>query len=380
MLKLNSIKKATIALSTLLLMGTAQATKTSQSYDEQPHTSAAGAHARLTQEQEGWWAEYLVSKKTAVEYIETVSHTKPEVALWFLSTGGKYGYCKDRVANPEESKMMISALRKVVSHFSKSENRQAGIDAWDMAKLTPGQANMKALYFAFCDFQERLVKLELANNTLMGNLATANTKIKGLEERVASQQTTVDVLNAKVSAFETRIHNQDQLLSSTIDQSQRSQEAFRTELIKSMEAKDSKQNEFILSLFDRFKVQQNESLGDLRTMITQNKDEAVAREVRIIAEAQARETANKKEAEERERRIIEEAKAREEENRREAQAERSRLVRMIEEANARERATSIRADNLNELLLREMKLRRNITAPQIITELSTEVTESSEYL
>jgi len=64
-----------------------------------------------------WWGGWKKAHRASAtlnicQYVQDISGGNPQAALWFLSTGGKYGFSK-RMANPEEVQNLTAAIRNV---------------------------------------------------------------------------------------------------------------------------------------------------------------------------------------------------------------------------------------------------------------------------
>ena len=103
------------------------ASTTTYDHDEY-HRSAQAACGQVANEignkkYESWWGAYQKSGKEIYVYIHAISDIDPEQATWFYG-GGKYGFTTDKVANDEQSKLLISAMEKTAHAFAKQ--RAAG--------------------------------------------------------------------------------------------------------------------------------------------------------------------------------------------------------------------------------------------------------------
>jgi hypothetical protein len=315
MLKLNKIRKTTIALSTLLLMGTAMSTAQARYTDGISEKTKARAAAAYSAEQNQWWDEYTASGKKAAEYIESVAESNPKAAMWFLLTGGKYGFA-NRKATDDEARMMLSAMGKIATHYGKNENKDAGLEAWKQAELTrDGQVHLAMLYDKLNEFEARI-------DTLTGEKALLQTELNGVNRRVGVLETQVTGLTSEVqslrdqltrahdaqSALQTLVEAKNQQLVGEIkahaDIMQQKEEQLRTERIQSEEklrADMMRLLEAVTSRQDQTVEQQRRNIDqqgqtiqqvllmvqELSTRIDQNRAEAKASEDRFRAEAKA---------------------------------------------------------------------------------------------
>jgi hypothetical protein len=297
------LKKSIIALSIITLLNTAHASRTRERFDEETRTAAAAAHARncLTEEQEGWWTDYLNSKTPITNYIQTISHTKPEAALWFLTSGGKNGF-RETPATSDEATKMFDALKNIAFHFCKPENQEKAKKAWSNLDLTKaGQYHLDLIYDEMDALIAKVETLERSNQNQV-------IRINALEQRITEVSADNASLKARISVLETKVDDLNDKLQKNLERHKKemfeAQKDFRAEIIALMQQESSKQNETMAKMFAALELQQTEyqqrfdaetakirlqaeaDKARLHEVIRENRQEAAERESRVKSQVQ----------------------------------------------------------------------------------------------
>lgn len=210
------LRKSLTALSAALLLTTslAQARK-SDEFDAQ---TRAQAEISYTTEQNTWWKEYVESGKKAAQYIQDISSEKPQAAMWFLLTGGKYGFA-NRQATAEEAGQMFKAMHNIAKHFGNAANKGQGIEAWkDVAQHRAGQAHLDMIY-------KKIDELEETNKLLNARLASVEEKLatekaererelaterRDREREVGGLRGQIGTLNERIEDLQQRLDQQEE--------------------------------------------------------------------------------------------------------------------------------------------------------------------------
>ena len=151
--------------------------------------AAAGAFHRTVGNpvsQEGkWWGDFEKSGKAILIYVDELASKDSEAAMWFLVTGGKYGF-SSKTATQDEQQLILSAMQKVAKSFAASENKKAAYESWvGMEKAhQAGHVHLQMIY-------NQIDELKKTVDTL-------NTKIGGMEREIGDQKIKIGLLEGEI--------------------------------------------------------------------------------------------------------------------------------------------------------------------------------------
>lgn len=155
----------TLALSTVLATTVKATDELGDSNPRALITQRQGKYTVDEQITDKWWGDYESSgEKSLVRYVHNLGNLKTpdtqEAALWFLLTGGKYGFSK-RTATSEEKEMMVSSLKKVTKDLYEKGQAIEEFRLWKKVtkKCPEGKRRVKILYQMVDD-----LKLEILEN------------------------------------------------------------------------------------------------------------------------------------------------------------------------------------------------------------------------
>lgn len=213
------IRKSLTALSAALLLTTSMAqARVSDRYDAE---TKAATKLAFTQEQDGWWGGFEVERAKSgiqiVDYIKKVSESNPEAAMWFLLTGGKWGFA-NRQATEEETKTMVAAMGNIARHFQAS-GLKAAEKFEDVAKQTlAGQAHLDMIY-------GKIDALEKANAELEANLGFAQREIALLKEQQTEDRRLIGTLQQRLDQERAERQRENAALQQRLDQERADRQA-----------------------------------------------------------------------------------------------------------------------------------------------------------
>lgn len=147
-----------------------------------------------------WWDAYLKSsEKRIVYYVESISSSNREAALWFLLTGGKYGFA-NRKATPEEQSSMVTSMKNVAAGFYGKGTQ--GVEAWKTLtqKENEGHLHVQMLY-------KTIESAGKEKDLLTSHLASLQTKFNDLNKVSNLAREQVIDLEKKVHSYRSLYEN-----------------------------------------------------------------------------------------------------------------------------------------------------------------------------
>lgn len=272
--------------------------------------AAAGAFHRtvsspLSQEAK-WWGDFEKSNKDIHVHIKDVADIDPEAAMWFLLTGGKYGF-SNRQGTSEEQALLLSAMQKVAQSFASAGNKREAYEKWvGMEKAhQAGHVHLEMIYQQIDDLKKaneslnlRVGALEVKNSVLEERILGVQKKNSDLEERLskteAKNQSLEEKLDAERELRETQLkqhhdkmlQHKDDILKimeqASLKQQERDRE-FREEMaslaLQSQEKMNANVQLFMIKLGDS----EEKSRLFLKEMMEASKKEAREREEQFLA-------------------------------------------------------------------------------------------------
>ena len=196
--KLSSLVVMTALLSTASTHAHYPTTEAEKLYDRGTQL-AAGFHRTISNprsQEAKWWGDFEKSGKGILIYVEDLATKDSEAAMWFLVTGGKYGF-SSRKATQDEERLILSAMQKVAKSFASSENKREGHEKWigmDTAHQA-GHVHLNMIYNQIDDLKKanqelfaRVGALEAKNGILEGEIKGLKVMNSSLEERLLGVQ------------------------------------------------------------------------------------------------------------------------------------------------------------------------------------------------
>ena len=200
-----------VVLSSLLLTAPSYArypTESDKLYDK--GTQLAAALTRTVDKpgssENKWWADFEKSGEVIAVYINELASKDSEAAMWFLVTGGKFGF-SSRQATPQEEQLLLSAMQKVAKSFASSNNPKEGYEKWIgmEAARQAGHHHLAMIY-------QQIDDLKKANESLSLRVSSLEVKNSVLEERILGVQNKNVDLEARLVKAESKLEETEKKL------------------------------------------------------------------------------------------------------------------------------------------------------------------------
>lgn len=283
---------------------------------------AAGLHRTVSNprsQEAKWWGDFEKSGKGILIYVEDLATKDSEAAMWFLVTGGKYGF-SSRKATQDEERLILSAMQKVAKSFASSENKREGHEKWigmDTAHQA-GHVHLNMIYNQIDDLKKanqelfaRVGALETKNGILEGEIRGLKVMNRNLEERMVKLQEEQLKTEAKLESSRLdRIKDLKELNEQRIAAEENAEKRFQSFFgVFREQAEESKkeQSEMIKVLSEKVvnseattKSMVEEITKNFRSMFIQSETNAKERENNFLAMIET----NKREAQKREEELL----------------------------------------------------------------------------